>query len=149
MRGRGGSHDDTAEGRRHRAAPLGTAEREHLSQRLTSERARLERRLAREEADLSTHRTRVSERDPCAVLGSAAALEDAQQEIRSKQARETSRHLREVERGLQRLRTAPDQFGRCVRCDVAIAAERLEILPSTTLCARCAVGSARGRRHDE
>ncbi len=119
---------------------LGPAEREHLSQRLKSERARLERRLAREEADLTTHRKRVSERGPCAVLSPAAASEDAQQEIRSEQARETTRQLREVEHGLQRLLTDPDQFGHCVRCDAAIAAARLEVLPSTTLCARCTVG---------
>lgn len=119
---------------------LGPAELDHLRQRLESERARLERRLAREEADLTTHRERVSERDPCAVLSPAAASEDAQQENRSGQARETSRQLREVELGLQRLLTDPDRFGRCVRCEAAIAAGRLELLPSTTRCARCAVG---------
>ncbi|HUE96849.1 MAG TPA: TraR/DksA C4-type zinc finger protein [Longimicrobiaceae bacterium] len=119
----------------------GSAEREHLRQRLKSEQARLERRLEREEADLTTHRQRVSERDPCAVFSPAAASEDARQEIRSEQARETTRQLREVEHGLQRLLTDPDHFGRCVRCDAAIAAARLEVLPSTTLCARCAVGA--------
>lgn len=117
---------------------LGSAERDHLRRRLESERARLERRLSRDEADLTTHRKRVSERDPCAVLSPAAASEDARQEIRSEQARETTRQLREVELGLQRLLTDPDHFGRCARCEAAIAAERLEFLPSTVLCARCA-----------
>lgn len=121
-------------------AGLGRTERAHLRQRLERERARLARRLEREEADLTAHRKRVSDRDPCAILSPDAATEDARQEIRSEQAGETTRQLREVERGLQRLRTDPDQFGRCVRCEAAIAAERLELLPSTTLCARCAIG---------
>lgn len=117
---------------------LGPAERDHLRRRLENERARLERRLSRDEADLTTHRKRVSERDPCAVLSPAAASEDARQEIRSEQAREAARQLREVELGLQRLLTDPDQFGRCVRCEAAIAPGRLDFLPSTVLCARCA-----------
>lgn len=134
-------HDnDVLAGGTDHAARLGPAKREHLRQRLQSERARLERRLAREVADLTTHRRRVSERLPCAVLSPAAASEDARQGIRSEQARETSRQLREIEHGLQRLFTDPDQFGRCVRCAAAIAAARLDVLPSTQLCARCAVG---------
>ena len=61
---------------------------------------------------------------------------DDQQEVRSEQARETSRQLREVEHGLQRLLTDPDQFGRCGRCGATIAAARLEILPSTAPTSR-------------
>jgi RNA polymerase-binding transcription factor DksA len=117
---------------------LGPAEREHLRERLESELARLERRLAREEADLTAHRGRVAERDPCAVFSPAAATEDAQQEVRTRRARETSDQIRQVEHALQRLLTEPDRFGRCARCDGAISLVRLDLLPSTTLCARCA-----------
>lgn len=124
----------------HDAAGLGAMEREQLLHRLKSERALLEQRLAREGVDLVAHRKRVSERNLCAVRNPAAAAEDALQEIRSERAREISRQLREVEHGMQRLLTAPDHFGRCARCEQAIAAERLEVLPSTTLCARCAGG---------
>jgi RNA polymerase-binding transcription factor DksA len=119
---------------------LGPAEREHLRERLESERARLERRLAREEADLAVHRKRVSERDPCAVLSPGAATEDAEQEVRSRQARETSRQLRQSEHALQRLLADPERFGRCARCDGAISDARLDVLPSTPVCERCAAG---------
>lgn len=117
-----------------------TPSTDHLRHRLKSERARLERRLEREVVDLTSHRERVSERGPCAVLSPAAASEDAWQEVRSQQARETRRQLREIEDGLRRLLTEPDRFGRCVRCDDAIASPRLEILPFTTFCVRCVVG---------
>jgi len=117
---------------------LGPAEREHLRERLASERSRIERRLAREEMDLATHRARVSEREPCAVLSPAAATEDAEQEVRSGRARETSDQIRQVEHALQRLLTEPERFGRCARCDGGISLARLDLLPSTTLCQRCA-----------
>jgi DnaK suppressor protein len=135
------NHENGVEpGNRHEAAALGPAERAHLRQRLERERARLERRLAREESDLTAHLKRVSERDPCAVLSPAAATEDARQEVRSEQAREISRQLREVEHSLLRLLTEPDGFGKCVRCGGAISAARLDVVPSTQLCAECAVG---------
>ncbi|MCS6844890.1 MAG: TraR/DksA C4-type zinc finger protein [Caldilineales bacterium] len=35
-------------------------------------------------------------------------------------------------------RLEEDQFGRCERCGAKIDPERLEILPTTTLCAECA-----------
>lgn len=35
-------------------------------------------------------------------------------------------------------RLQEDQFGRCERCGAKIDPERLEILPTTTLCADCA-----------
>jgi DnaK suppressor protein len=113
-------------------------QRDQLRQRLESERARLERRLAREEADLIAHRSRVSGRDPCAVLSPAAATEDAEQEVRAGQARETIDRIREVEHALRRLLTEPERFGRCGRCDGAISTARLDVLPSTTVCVRCA-----------
>jgi len=120
---------------------LGPAVRAHLRERLDSERARLERRRAREEMDLATHRTRVSERDPCAVLSPAAATEDAEQEVRTRRARDTSDQIRQVEHALQRLLTEPERFGRCARCDGVISPARLDLLPSTTLCERCASAS--------
>jgi RNA polymerase-binding transcription factor DksA len=133
--------DDTLADGADRRPLLGPAEREQLRLRLESERVRLQNRLAREESDLTAHRGRVSERDPCAVLSPAAATEDAQQEIRSTQALETTRRLREVEHALQRLLTDPDGLGRCVRCNGAISTARLDVVPVTRLCARCAVAA--------
>jgi|GEM_PF-3578895 len=120
---------------------LGPAEREHLRARLESDRSRLERRLAREEMELARLRARVSERDPCAVLGPGAAAEDAEQEVRSWQAREVSRQINEVENALQRLLTEPERFGRCTRCAGALSMLRLDLLPSAMLCERCASSS--------
>jgi len=131
-------NDAVTEGTDHEAL-LGPAERAHLRERLERERAELERRLARENVDLTSHLERVSERAPCAVPSPAAAAEDARQEIRSGQARGASRQLQEIEQGLLRLREEPDRFGVCVRCEQAVSAARLDVLPFTTLCVRCAV----------
>jgi DnaK suppressor protein len=121
---------------------LGAVGRTHLRERLESERGRLARRLAREEADLSAHRNRVSERDPCAILSPGAATEDAEQEVRSRQARETGFRIHEVDQALHRLLTEPERFGLCARCGGAISAARLDLLPATTLCERCAGANA-------
>lgn len=120
---------------------LGTMEREHLRSRLETERIRLERRLVREETDLAAHRDRVANRDPCASLSPSAVTEDAEQEVRSRQAREIGRQIQEVDQALQRLIAEPERFGRCARCDGAISPARLDFLPSTTWCERCAAGS--------
>jgi DnaK suppressor protein len=113
-------------------------DRAHLRERLERERARLERRLARETTDLGTHRKRVSERDPCAILSPAAAAEDAEQEARSARAVEAARQLSAVESAIRRLEEASEEFGRCQRCGDAISAERLDLLPHATVCERCA-----------
>jgi len=131
-------NDVVTEGTDH-AALLGPSERAHLRERLEREREELERRLEREDVDLTSHLERVSERGPCAVMSPAAAAEDARQEIRSGQAREASRHLQEIEQGLRRLCEEPHRFGLCARCGQAISAARLDVLPFTTLCVRCAV----------
>jgi DnaK suppressor protein len=119
------------------ATGRGPAERAHLRERLESERARIERRLAREKADLSTHRKRVSERDPCAVLSPTAAIEDFEQELRSGRAAETERQLAAVERAIRRLGEAPEEFGRCELCGDVISAARLDLLPHVTVCEQC------------
>ncbi len=131
-------NDAVTEGTDHEVL-LGPAERAHLRERLERERAELERRLTRETVDLSSHLERVSERAPCAVLSPAAAAEDARQEVRSEQTREASRQLQEIEQGLRRLREEPDRFGLCAQCGQAISPARLDVLPFTTLCVRCAV----------
>jgi RNA polymerase-binding transcription factor DksA len=130
-------HDERRGTPDHRSA-RGGGTREHLRQRLEDERARLERRLARQDADSAAHRKRVSERDPCAILSPAAAAEDAQQEARLQQRSGTERDLQRIDEALQRLLTDPERFGRCTRCDGAISATRLDILPSTAVCERCA-----------
>jgi RNA polymerase-binding transcription factor DksA len=121
---------------------LGAVGRTHLRERLERERERLARRLERYGSDLATHRQRVAQRDPCAILSPAAATEDAEQEVRSRMAAEAESDLAAVDWALRRLEEAPDQFGLCARCGGAISAARLELLPATTLCERCAAGNA-------
>jgi DnaK suppressor protein len=127
----------------HRRDHPGSDASEHLGlrERLERERERLARRLERHGSDLATHRQRVAQRDPCAILSPAAATEDAEQEVRSRMAAEAESELAAVDRALRRLEEAPDQFGRCERCGDAISTARLELLPHTTLCERCAQAS--------
>lgn len=106
--------------------------------RLERKRERLARRLARHESELATHRQRVAQRDPCAVLSPAASTEDAEQEVRSWIAVEAESELVAVDRALRMLEETPERFGRCERCGNAISAERLDLLPHTTTCQRCA-----------
>ena len=47
--------------------------------------------------------------------------------------------LKEVQQALSRV--SAGSYGKCVRCGGAIEAERLELLPSTQLCAHCATSS--------
>ena len=49
------------------------------------------------------------------------------------------RTLDEIEGALQRLYEAPDQFGRCRRCDSAIPFARLESVPQATTCMECQI----------
>jgi RNA polymerase-binding transcription factor DksA len=117
---------------------LGPAARNALRESLEAERARLERRLVRDEADLAYHRDRVSKRDPCAILSPSAAAEDAEHGMRARQSLETRRQMDAVDEALQRLIAEPERFGRCTRCDGEISPARLDLLPSTTWCERCA-----------
>jgi len=47
------------------------------------------------------------------------------------------RELRMVEAALERI--AAGEYGHCVRCGEAIAEGRLDLLPHTPFCQRCAV----------
>jgi DnaK suppressor protein len=124
--------------RRSGHAESNASERLGMRERLERERDRLARRVARHDSDRATHRQRVAQRDPCAILSPAAATEDAEQEVRSRMAAEAESELAAVDRALRRLEEAPDQFGRCERCGDAISTARLELLPHTTVCQRCA-----------
>ncbi len=48
----------------------------------------------------------------------------------------TIEKLRQIEAALQRI--SAGNYGLCLRCHTEIEAERLELLPSTPLCAHCA-----------
>ncbi|CAN5706468.1 hypothetical protein BH23GEM6_BH23GEM6_11310 [soil metagenome] len=105
--------------------------------RLTSERARLASRVARDEAELEQHRRAVGERAPCAFLSPAAAVQDAEQEVRARMSGQTRHDLEVVEEALQRLSQDAASFGRCDRCGGDISAARLDILPQATICEGC------------
>jgi RNA polymerase-binding transcription factor DksA len=124
--------------RRSGHAENNASERLGMRERLERERDRLARRLERHGSDLATHRQRVAQRDPCAILSPTAATEDAEQEVRSRMAAEVESALAAVDRALRRLEEAPDQFGRCGRCGDAISTARLDLIPHTTVCQWCA-----------
>ena len=49
---------------------------------------------------------------------------------------EVLKHIEELREALERVQGGT--YGRCARCSEPIPAERLEILPTTTLCVACA-----------
>lgn len=54
------------------------------------------------------------------------------------------RHRRDLDAALERV--AAGDYGRCERCHADIAPDRLDALPTTTLCVTCAANASRGRR---
>ncbi|MFD1913388.1 TraR/DksA family transcriptional regulator [Halodurantibacterium flavum] len=104
------------------ATPL-ERRRAQLEQRLQE----LGLRLERIEEELDSHDSRdwpelATEREPDEVLeqmGSAGL-----------------REMRMIEAALQRIEAG--DYGRCQRCGAAIAEERLDLLPFTPFCQRCA-----------
>lgn len=78
----------------------------------------------------STHTTNDDEHDP---EGVTIAFERAQTAALLDQAQAQLRALAEAEE-----RLTAGTYGTCTRCGQPIAAERLEALPATTRCIRCA-----------
>ncbi|HEX5724204.1 MAG TPA: TraR/DksA C4-type zinc finger protein [Longimicrobiaceae bacterium] len=113
------------------------------------ERARIEQSLLRERADaldaiehfderVADLRDRAGEltlyRSHPADIGS----ESNEQEQDFLLASVEGRRLYAIDEALSRLYKEPESFGICERCGRDIEVERLEIIPETRLCARCA-----------
>lgn len=69
-----------------------------------------------------------------------AALESEQTEMRSQMASYESRELAQIDSAIEKIKGGT--YGRCERCEKAIAPLRLKVLPYATECIECA-------RHEE
>jgi RNA polymerase-binding transcription factor DksA len=109
--------------------------------RLVAEQAAAAQRIASMSEDLAAVAAATAgsnvddEHDP---EGSTIAFEREQlAELRA----HAHRQLLEVDAALDRLRDG--RYGRCERCGQPIGDARLEALPATRLCVRCAAGARR------
>ena len=118
-----------------RIVPLGVTDRQHLEQVLLDERAcflRHHDQLCHEINDggVSVACVGADMVDWSSVVASRATTRAA--------ADRGLNQLHKIETALAQLRSAPDRFGLCHTCGHGIAIERLEIVPTTDTCARCA-----------
>jgi len=95
---------------------------------LEARRKTLTARLARIEGELDAHDSRDWE---------DLAIEREDDEVLEGIGIAGQRELRMVEAALERI--AAGEYGHCARCGEAIAEERLDLLPHTPFCQRCAV----------
>lgn len=79
-----------------------------------------------------------------AQLSAAPGADDAHDQVSKILQAGAVSALAEVETALHRLRLGT--YGRCVRCDLDIPVERLEILPMSSYCMRCQHAVERARR---
>ncbi len=70
-----------------------------------------------------------------------AAQDGSQCELSSQLVELETRELQQIERALEQIRSGG--YGRCEACGCEIDSQRLEALPNTTLCIRCAQASSR------
>ncbi|MCC6304364.1 MAG: TraR/DksA family transcriptional regulator [Rhodobacteraceae bacterium] len=94
---------------------------------LETRRRTLRARLERIEGELDTQDSRDWE---------DRAIEREDDEVLEGIGLAAQRELRMVEAALERVATG--EYGLCVRCGEAIAEERLDLLPHTPFCQRCA-----------
>lgn len=67
----------------------------------------------------------------------AQALSEMLQVLASKRNEGKAALLRQVDRALAKLASAPDEFGLCEECEEEIAPRRLALVPYATLCVEC------------
>ncbi len=103
-----------------------TVDHKPFEKRLLARKAELQQRLQQIEHDLdqpmpSDNEDRATEREDDEVMESMgnAGLEE----------------LRAIDAALDRIEAGT--FGVCVKCDEAISAERLDILPTAAMCRHC------------
>jgi DnaK suppressor protein len=109
--------------------------------------ARLE--ALREEGDLDIEPAR---KDPVGQPDEdEAPLTEMMQSIASSRNRERALRMRQIAKALNKLRSTPEDFGLCERCEEEIAPKRLELVPWATACVRCQSAGeeprSRGRKH--
>ncbi len=67
----------------------------------------------------------------------AQALSEMMQVLASKRNEGQAALLRQIDRALAKLTSAPDEFGLCEDCEEEISPKRLAVVPYTTLCVAC------------
>lgn len=107
---------------------LTTVNLQEIRARLEGELARLQKQLNQRSQPENDYINRNPNRDDLAssytMVGQQSALQTLQQ-----------KKLEEIEHALQRMNAGI--YGKCAACSTAIAAERLAILPTATLCVAC------------
>ncbi|GAA6153138.1 TraR/DksA family transcriptional regulator [Pseudoteredinibacter isoporae] len=105
---------------------------EQIRDQLLARQAELEGRLARVEEHVS-HRN-----DPLSADFAEQAVERENDEVLEAIGCEVSNELAQIKQSLRRIEAG--SYGHCERCGEDIAIERLNIVPYTAYCIRCAVG---------
>ena len=116
--------------------PLTPEQRSHLERRLHDERERARQLLNR----IVDVRAEASEQDVTGDLSlvpfHAADLgtDTMNEELDASNAARASRELAEIDAALERLYTAPEQFGRCENTEKEIPFARLDMIPWARTC---------------
>ena len=117
-------------------------QREHFARRLEEERASLtsavrslEQEAEQDVIEAAPERRRMRDALSDAEVAEAATSVEVER-------------LREIDVALQRLREAPEDFGRCIVCHAPIQLRRLEIVPWTQRCTKHAAERARAEREE-
>ena len=104
----------------------------------TSERKRLKEELARAQDELEMLNRRLNRRpDFGPGTGNPGAYSWEMAMARSARVAD---HIEELQEAIERV--SEGEYGQCEICGQTIDPERLEIVPTTTLCARCARNEA-------
>lgn len=111
----------------------------HLEKRLLEERDRaLEdiQQAEREEEEGQRESAGELSRFPTHPADAASDTQEAEKDLAN--VNRESERLARIDEALRTLRNDPEEYGVCERCGKDIAAERLELVPWTRLCASCA-----------
>jgi len=112
---------------------------------LNSDRTQLEAALQEAQAEQAELEKRLAEKPE---LGPGTGSSGAQEwEMTLARKEEVATQIKALEDSLAKVQTGT--YGRCERCGNEINPERLEILPTTTLCAQCAGASPTSEASDQ
>jgi DnaK suppressor protein len=116
--------------------PLTPEQRSHLERRLHDERDRARQLLNR----IVDERAESSEQDVTGDLSvvpfhpADLGTDTMSEELDVSNATRATRELAEIDAALQRLYSAPEQFGRCENTEKEIPFERLDVIPWARTC---------------